>query len=170
MLRRFSTATVLSGALLALIVATPAEAIEVWERGANGDGGPSYNSIGHGEAQVHDLQETNGNDQDWVAVPTLSGHSYEARISGSSFAFDKGNCPLCPQFERVNETGGILTDDQGVVNEGAAFESDERTIRWIAGINTTRHFVRVSGHYLNQEDASYIYRLRFWDTTYSIPR
>jgi len=160
----------LLGLLLAVPVA-PAQAVDPWEGGTwPGDDGPSANSIGHGESQVHDLQETNGNDQDWVAVPTLSGHSYEARISGSSFAFDKGNCPLCPQFERVNETGGILTEDQAVVGEGTALESDERTIRWMAGTNTTRHFVRVTGHFLNLEDASYVYQLRFWDTTYSVPR
>lgn len=170
MRRRLSIAPVLSAPLLALIVATPAGAIDAWERGANGDDGPSYNSIGHGETQVHDLEEQGANDQDWVAVPTLSGHSYEARISGSTFPFDRGNCSTCPQFERVNDTGGLLTEDQAVVNEGAALESYERTIRWMAGTNTTRQYVRVTGHVTTPEDAGHVYSLRFWDTTYTVPR
>jgi hypothetical protein len=155
-----------AGALLA--AAVPAWAIDPWE--AAGDNQPGFNSIGHGETQVHDLQETNGNDVDWIAVPTLSGHSYEARLSGATFAFDFGACPQCPQFERVNDTGGVLTEDLAVVNEGTARESYERTLRWIAGTSTTRQYVRVTGHLVMQESAAHIYKLRFWDTTYSVPR
>jgi hypothetical protein len=152
------------------VLGPSARAVDPWEGGSVGDDQPSHNVIGHGEAQVHDLQETSGNDLDWIAVPTLSGHSYEARISGTSFAFDPGTCSFCPQFERVNDTGGILSEDQAVVNEGLSPESYERTIRWMAGQNTTRHYLRVTGHLNTVEGASHVYRVRFWDTTYSVPR
>jgi hypothetical protein len=152
------------------VLAVPAWAVDSWEGGSIGDDQPSHNAIGHGGIQVHDLQETSGNDVDWIAVPTLSGHSYEARVSGSSFAFDTGTCSSCPQFERVSDTGALLSDDQAVVNEGLAAESYERTIRWMAGQSTTRHHVRVTGHQNAAENASHVYTLRFWETTYPVPR
>lgn len=161
-------AAVLAAALS--VLAASARAVDPWEGGSVGDDQPSHNVIGHGEAQVHDLQETSGNDVDWIAVPTLSGHSYEARISGASFAFDPGACSFCPQFERVSDAGAVLSEDQALVNEGLSPESYERTIRWMAGQSTTRHYLRVTGHLNTVEGASHVYRVRFWDTSYSVPR
>jgi hypothetical protein len=166
--RRLAIAVVLGAGWLTGV--PPAHAVDPWEGGSVGDDLPSHNVIGHGEAQVHDLQETSGNDVDWIAVPTLSGHSYEARISGASFAFDPGGCAFCPQFERVSDAGAVLSEDQALVNEGLSPESYERSIRWMAGQNTTRHFLRVTGHLNTVEGASHVYRVRFWDTTYSVPR
>jgi hypothetical protein len=166
--RGFAVLGLLVGAFVA--AAVPSHAVDPWEGGSTGDDQPSHNVIGHGGTQVHDLQETSGNDVDWIAVPTLSGHSYEARISGSSFAFDAGSCSACPQFERVSDAGALLSEDQAVVNEGLSPESYERTIRWMSGQNTTRHYVRVTGGQNAAENASHVYTLRFWETTYPVPR
>jgi hypothetical protein len=55
------------------------------------------------------------------------------------------------------------------VNEGS-IESYDRSVRWIASANVTNEFVRVTGHVDATETSSSVYTLRFWDTTYSIPR
>jgi len=66
-------------------------------------------------------------------------------------------------------TGTILTDDVGTVNEGG-IESYVRSVRWIAGANVTNEYIRVTGDTTVSETSSDVYTVRFFDTTYSIPR
>ncbi len=156
------------------MAASPASAHDPWEF-TNGGNDSSFSrlSIGNGAAQVHDLDQTGGaNDVDWIAVPTLARHSYEARISNTSVNFDFGACPGCAQFERVSSTGTILTEDVATVNEGSGstLEPYDRSVRWIASSNTVQEFIRVTAGTGVTEDPNWVYTLRFWDTTYSIPR
>jgi hypothetical protein len=158
--------------MVALLSAAPARAIDPWEAPPfPDDNSVTNNTLGHGGTQTHDLDQvgTATNDVDWVTVPTLARHSYEVRLSDTGAQFDWGVCPDCAQFERVNSTGTILTEDVGVV-EVAPNESYDRSVRWIATANTVREFVRITGHQDVTETASSVYTLRFWDTTYSIPR
>jgi hypothetical protein len=106
-----------------------------------------------------------------MVVPTLFLHSYEARVSGTSVDFDWGTCGSCAQFERVDANGNILTEDVGVVNDGSGSteESNDRSVRWIAGDTTTDQYVRVRGGSVT-EGAGDVYTIRFWDTTYAVPR
>ena len=162
------------GLLLALGSAAGARAEDPWENsgGVGDDSALSRNTLSHGIVQQHDLDEAGmGNDQDWMVVPTLFNHSYEARISGTSVEFDWGSCGPCAQFELVDANGNILTEDVGVVNDGTGNteEANDRSIRWIADSSTTDEYVRVRGTSLT-ETASDVYTIRFWDTTYSIPR
>jgi len=159
--------------LLALVAAPDAGAMDPWEAG-NGDNQPLYtkNTLSHGFVQQHDLDDVfapPSNDVDCMIVPTLAGHSYEARINGTRVEFDWGMCGSCPQFERVDVNGAILTEDVGVVNEGGG-ESNDRSVRWIATANTTLEYVRVTGDTSFPEGPNEVYTIRFWDTTYSVPR
>jgi hypothetical protein len=162
-------------ALGALAAALPAHAVDPWEGGwAPDDGGGSNNTLSPGLAQLHDLdqQGTAVNDEDWSNVPTVRYHSYEARVSGNNLSFDTGACPGCAQFERVTGAGVILTEDQGVVNDGPGTgiaEANDRSVRWIADSNSTLDFVRVRGS-VGVENASFVYTIRYWDTTYRVPR
>jgi hypothetical protein len=164
------------GLLLALGAAAEGRAEDPWELGMSGndDGNWSRNTLAHGIVQQHDLDETVVviNDEDWMVVPTLSNHSYEARISGTHVLFDWGACANCAQFERVDANGAILTEDVGVVNDGtgATPESNDRSVRWIATANTTDEYVRVTGDIVLGEGPNDVYTIRFWDTTYSVPR
>jgi len=86
--------------------------------------------------------------------------------------FDWGTCGFCAQFERVDGNGVILTEDVGVVNDGTGgtLESNDRSVRWIATANTLGEYVRVKGATTITEGPSDVYTIRFWDTTYSVPR
>lgn len=158
------------GLSLALGAAAEVRAEDPWD--LKGDDGPSsLNTLSHGIVQQHDLDELGINDEDWMVVPTLAGHSYEARISGANVVFDKGANPGDGQFERVDIGGAILTEDVGVVNEGnPAGESNDRSVRWIATANTISEFVRVTGTASTAEGPGDVYTMRFWDTTYAVPR
>jgi hypothetical protein len=153
-----------------LAVAAPSRAIDPWEAlPFPDDAGGTLNTLGHGGVQIHDLDQGGaGNDIDWVRVPTLSGHSYEARLSAASVQFDFGGCFECAQFERVNNGGAILTEDVPTVS--GTSQSYDRSIRWMASTNALNEYVRIAGHGNVNEGASAVYTLRFWDTTYSIPR
>lgn len=161
---------VLAAAAAVLVSVAPAWAIDPWEGGPLGDDLGSINALGHGSVQTHDLDQAGGaNDVDWMVVPTLVRHSYEARLSNANLEFDWGACPTCAQFERVNAAGTILTEDVSTVNEGG-IESYVRSVRWISGANSTQDYIRVRGDLDLTENANSVYTVRFFDTTYRIPR
>ncbi|MET0556058.1 MAG: hypothetical protein ABW221_23670, partial [Vicinamibacteria bacterium] len=161
-------------ALAALAVAGPVHAVDRWEGGFGGDDeNTSLNTLSPGLVQEHDLDAAGGpEDVDWAVVPTLQHHSYEARISGANLNFDWGVCPSCTQFERVNMSGGVLTEDVATVNNGSGMpaEAYDRSVRWLASGSTIQEFVRVKGSSSVTENATHAYTLRFWDTTYTVPR
>lgn len=155
----------------------PARAGDPWEGGITSDDTVlTRNTLSPGLVQQHDLDQdgTSTNDVDWMRVPTLSGHSYEARISGATANFDWGDCPGCAQFERVSATGTILTEDTGVVTDGAGpgsvWHANDRSVRWIAENDSIVDLVRVRGDLGIVEDRSWVYTIRYWNTTYTVPR
>lgn len=167
---------------MALALATPGvatfvQASDPWEGGYHGDDDQNTgNTLGVGSVQQHDLgEEPPGNDdEDWAKVPTLARHSYEVRLNGADLplAWDD-DCPNCAQFERVDETGAVLTGDVGTVIVGSgpsAIQSYDRSIRWIASADAVEEFVRVKGSPVVTEDAGFVYTLRYYDTTYTVPR
>jgi hypothetical protein len=175
-----SKKTASRGALLiaaCALFARPALAVDPYESiqyGAPvGDNDNQTNtSLTPGMTQTHDLDQAGGGDDvDWMMVPTIIHHSYEARVSGN-IGWDWGNCSACAQIERVSASGQILTEDVAMVNEGsgAAAESYDRSVRWMASASTVNEFLRVKGSTLFTENASSIYTVRYWDTTYAIPR
>ncbi|MET0554175.1 MAG: hypothetical protein ABW221_14125, partial [Vicinamibacteria bacterium] len=79
-----SGSTTVALALAALVAAMPARAGDPWEGGYHSDdSSQSGNTLGAGSVQQHDLAEDPAgvDDQDWVMVPTLAGHSYEVRLN-----------------------------------------------------------------------------------------
>jgi hypothetical protein len=162
---------------LFLAVGTAAEtrAADPWDLFGSGDDNPYglHHHLSHGIVEQHDLDEAGaGNDQDWMIVPTLAGHSYEARVGATSVPFDSGSCPTppeCAQFARRDLLNNILTPSVPVVNAGGV-ESNDRTVRWIATADSVSEYVVVSGASFLNENASGVYTIRFWDTTYSVPR
>lgn len=157
---------------VAFTVAT-ATAVDRYEAGGSAgtdDTSSSGNTLSHGAVQEHDIDQAGGGpDQDWMVVPTIARHSYEARVH-SMIRFDWGLCPTCAQFERVSSAGAILTDDVSTVNEGFGLESYDRSVRWIASASTVGEFVRVTGDTGITNGPESVYTIRFWDTTYSVPR
>lgn len=155
-----------------LAFSAPTFALDPWEGGDGDDSFGSLNAISHGGSQVHDLDQngTGTNDEDWIGYGTLARHSYEARLSGGNALFDWGLCATCAKFQRVDVAGTVLTENVSTVNEGGNPEVFDRSIRWIATANTASEFLRVRGHTGQQETNASTYTVRFWDTTYSIPR
>lgn len=167
--------TVVTAAGMLVLLAAGARAHDPWDLAFNPDDTAlSKNTLSPGLVQQHDLDEgvSGIDDVDWAVVPTLDHHSYEARLSGTNAGFDWGTCMSCAKFQRVDETGLVLTEDVSVVNEGtgATPESYDRSLRWIAGGDNIRQYVRVKGAFSQTENAGSVYTLRYWDTTYSIPR
>jgi hypothetical protein len=167
MLRRF---------LLVLVVAalTPhARAADPWEGGGLDDdvATGSSNTLTHGAVQQHDLDQAGGPpDRDWMRIPTLAGHSYEARITGVNVVFDPGDCGGCAQFERVTPSSTILQEDDAIVTVSPRASYD-RTIRWVAtATQVLGEYIRVTGDTGIVGSANSVYTIRFWDTTYGIPR
>jgi hypothetical protein len=139
-----------------------------------GDDDPDTNvTLVAGLEQHHDLDQAGGpEDQDWMALPTVRDRSYEARVSASNigWALDPNDCLDCATLARVDAAGNVLTGDIGVVDEGTSLESYARSVRWIQGPRTAYEFLRVQGGTFFTENANSIYSVRFWDTTYAIPR
>jgi hypothetical protein len=159
--------------IAALAAPAPARAVDPWEGGYGPDDDSlTSNTLSPGLAQQHDLDQAGGgNDSDWAVVPTLQYHSYEARLSGANLDFDWGTCPTCAQFERVDSSGTVLTEDVATVNDGPGTspEAYDRSVRWLASGSTIQEYVRVTGSGF-AEGASSVYTLRYWDTTYTVPR
>jgi hypothetical protein len=130
----------------------------------------THNILSHGDVQEHDLDQAGGGDDvDWMAVPTIARHSYEARIANSAveWAQTSISCPSCAQFDRVNGAGTVLTTSTSFTGSSDQY----RTVRWTAtatGVGVD--FIRTLGDTFITESANSTYTLRFWDTTYSIPR
>jgi hypothetical protein len=168
-------AAALCAAGLVVVAAAAVAAVDPWETAGvfgTDDTSASRNTLSHGAVQQHDLDQAGGGpDQDWMIVPTIAGHSYEARIH-SMVRFDFGACATCAQFERVSSAGAILTGDVSTVNEGpgAGQEAYDRSIRWVATQPTVSEFVRVIGDTDFTNGPNAVYTIRYWDTTYSVPR
>jgi hypothetical protein len=148
--------------------AAAARAADPWEFGAftgGDDGSFTANTLSHGDVQQHDLDEQGAgvDDQDWMRVATIARHSYEGRISGTNVYF--GSCGSCAFWDRVDSVGTVITPSTTVSASGGF----ERTVNWIATA-TVQEFLRASGDQLVVDQATDVYTVRAWDTTYSIPR
>lgn len=152
--------------IFGLLISARANAADPWEFGALGfdDNFNTNNTLSHGTTQTHDLDEAGaGNDVDWMVVHSQARHSYEARIDGTNVLL--GTCGPCGLFKRVNSSGAVLTDD--ISAPGVA--SYHRSVRWIVNAFAV-DYLRVTGSNAEVEGPDHVYTIRFWDTTYSIPR
>src|SRR5262245_34385323 len=147
-------------------------AADPWEFPPVGGGDDSVgtkNTLSHGLVQQHDLDEAGAGarDVDWMLVPTAARHSYEARVSGASLEFKAASeCSACPHVQLVAPGGSVNRARLSV----AGFPSNDRTITG-AYTSPAQFYIRVLGPQSGPPgDANAVYTIRYWDTTYSIPR
>jgi hypothetical protein len=157
---------------LALSAAAESPAIDYWDASAANDNSASgtTNELHHGVSQQHDLETNPGPsaDLDWSYVYLAPRSSYEAVVDSASGDID----PFDPAIlERLDSSGTVLQQSSEAANVGAAVAAN-RALRFR---NTTASFalnhvrVRSSGCTTNCTSAAQ-YRLRFFETTISVPR
>jgi hypothetical protein len=119
------------------------------------------NELVHGSDQLHDLGTGTLPDQDWFAMGQKPFSSYEAVADATSGDI----VPL--SLDRVDAGGAILQSSQAV---GVGYT---RSLRWAnqtAG-EVNNEFIRVmSGGCTSNCGPEDVYRIRFAETTYSVPR
>jgi hypothetical protein len=147
--------------LSALAAAGRAHADE-WDVGPGTDNSTTStdNRLFHGIEQVHDLGASGGvADVDFLEVEASARSSYQVVVDGMT-----GNLDLdASDVTLVKENGSLVATAQ-------ASGSGRITLTWNPGVGDTV-FVRVGGAACgttcNSQDR---YRIRFYETTYSIPR
>jgi hypothetical protein len=153
-------------AAVALALAWPAAADE-WDVGAETDNASTTdNMLFHGVEQVHDLGVQAGGvaDQDWYLVPNERFSSYDFVVDGMTGDLDLieaevqrfvSNGTKIVGSALIEEEGGVLSLDWTGPTTGAPSPS------WI------RVTSKACGPACNFTDR---YRVRFRETTYSVPR
>lgn len=156
---------------LSIFLAASVSRADVWDEGPDSDNtcsGTSDNELIHGSDQVHDLGVRPGPiaDEDHYTLTARSYASYEAVIDGTTGDLNNGGNP---DFRFERNTGGSCAPVQSFVPVGAWGFS--RAIRWEAGPNGEAGGLYVispaCGTGCTETDQ---YRIRFYETTYSIPR
>ncbi|MET0554465.1 MAG: hypothetical protein ABW221_15580 [Vicinamibacteria bacterium] len=156
--------TTLTAVALAVVFGT-ARADE-WDVASVGDGGTATrNVLFHGSEQVHDLAAVGPlGDEDWYVVATRGFSSYQVVIDGMT-----GDLDLAPADVQLLDTTGTAVQASALLGDFGG----TLTLAWSNGSAppAVRQFVRVRdaacGTACTNPDR---YRVRFYDTTYTIPR
>ena len=133
-----------------------------WDEGSDDDGGASTdNVIVHGVEQIHDLHSEAGvPDQDWYLVTARPFSSYQMVLDGFT-----GDTNLTTQrVQRLNATGGLVLQDALATDGGHVLSLD-----WQQGASSLVTLVRVQNGCPSCDNSS-SYRIRFYDTTFLVPR
>lgn len=150
------------GCVLAL--AAPARA-DVWDIQTDSDNGPGTdNQFVHGLNQAHDLAAQAGPtaDEDWYWLTVPEFTSFEIVVDATSG--DIGG-PTGVSFNAVDNTGAVLFPSVPV--DGSEFS---RAIRNFTGSGPDFAYILVEGACGTTCNADDVYHIRYYDTTYSIPR
>jgi hypothetical protein len=137
-----------------------------WDVSTNDDNGNTTgNVLFHGSEQLHDLARTPANlpDQDWYNVLSRPFSSYQVVIDGMT-----GDLDLASNDLQLLLPPGTTTVASALVTDGGG----GLRLQWA---NSTAapvaHFVRVMGAACGTAcTVPDNYRIRFYDTTYTIPR
>ncbi len=138
---------------------------DVWDvQTQNDNAATTENELVHGSDQLHDLGALAGPlaDQDWFSLSQKPYSSYEAVVDATS-----GDAGPTLDLALVDDAGTPITSSQAV---GVGYS---RTVRFR---NTTatavdNQLVRVlSGSCTTTCTSNDVYRIRFYETTYAIPR
>jgi len=149
---------------LGLAVAGPARA-DVWDvQATNDDGTATGNELVHGSDQLHDLAAQGGvADQDWYRISQKAQSSYEIVADATS-----GNIGTTLVLERIGTDG--TTSAQTAQSVGVGYS---KSLRWenTGATAVDGEYVKVSSTGCTTACTSGdSYRLRAFDTTYSVPR
>jgi hypothetical protein len=147
------------------LVSGRAAVADVWDiETINDNGNTTRNELVHGSDQLHDLGVLPGNlpDQDWFALSQKPWSSYEAVADSTS-----GDIGPNLALDRVSGAGTAIQNSLAV---GVGYT---RSLRWAntGAAEVNGEFLRVlSAGCTTQCGADDIYRIRFAETTYSVPR
>jgi hypothetical protein len=150
-------------AVLTLAAALPVvgrTGADEWDIGGDVNSG-SRNALFHGSEQVHDLGPAS--DQDWYRIETRPWSSYQMVVDGMT-----GDLDLVGTSLQLVDSSNALVADAQVQDFGGTL-----SLVWSngGGPPALRHFVRVRGASCGTTCGnSDRYRIRFFDTTYTIPR
>lgn len=162
--------------VLSITCAGVVGAHDVWESGTIveciDDATTTCNQLMPGVSQVHDLQGGPPTpDVDFMLVETKARHSYEVDVRGGTFPFEGSSCTGCPEIDRVNAAGAILTAGSAPEpNHPLTFSSVRQVVRWTGGPTDQRDFIRVKGPVALTFTAADRYELVLRDTSLAVPR
>ena len=146
-----------------VLVSGRAARADFWDIQTQHDGSAATeNELVHGSDQLHDLGGPPLPDEDWYTLAQKPFSSYEAVADATS-----GDIGPTMALDRVDAGGAVIQASQAV---GVGYT---RSLRWanLTAGEITNEFIRVmsSGCTTNcgPED---VYRIRFAETTYAIPR
>jgi hypothetical protein len=156
--------TLAAFAAAAVLLTSPARAIDVWDQATEDDNTlGTDNGLTHGSEQLHDLGANAGvADQDWFTLDSAGRSSYEVLIDGTT-----GD---------MNLTGGdvarLASGGTTVLQNSVSLAGYSAALRWQNTNSATEvNFIRVSGASCGTTCSSNDqYRIRMFETTYSIPR
>ena len=147
-----------------LLAAAPARAIDPWDAGSEGDNSSGTdNGLTHGSEQVHDLDfETVAADQDWYIFTTAGRSSYEVLVDGTTGDLNFTD----DSVSRVASNGSTQ------LQPSTSLAGFSKVLRWRSTIAAAeQQFIRVGTPGCGTNcDTSDEYRIRFYESTYSIPR
>jgi hypothetical protein len=156
---------------LALVGASGASATDYWDASVVKDNSAieTYNEMYHGVSQQHDLQANAGPvaDEDWSFILSNEFSSYEAIIDSTSADIDTS---VALTFQRFAADGTSVIQQSEAANVGAPVTTN-RALRWGSGDPFALTFLRVrSGGCTTTCSAAAQYRIRFYETTITVPR
>jgi hypothetical protein len=155
------------GFVLAALGVNAAVKADVWDVASQNDDSSlnANNTVSHGGVQLHDLGVRPGPvaDEDWYRALSYGYSSYEVVVDGMT---GDVNPPVGISLDRVDSTGAVLTSSLPILG-GAA-----RSVRWENTTDTPlSDYIRVRGALCGTDCTSEDqYTIRFYDTTYAIPR
>jgi len=145
------------------LVSGRAAVADVWDiQTQNDNTNATENELVHGSDQLHDLGTGTLPDEDWFALGQKPFSSYEAVADATS-----GDIGPSLALDRVDAGGAVL---QPSVAVGVGYTKSLRWANQTAGeVNT--EFIRVmSAACTTNCGPEDVYRIRFAETTYSVPR
>ena len=151
------------------LVSGRAAVADVWDiETINDNTNATHNELVHGSDQLHDLGVLPGNlpDQDWFALSQKPWSSYEVVADSTSGDIQAAGGLSC---DRVSAAGTVI---QPSVPVGVGYT---RSLRW-ANLTSTQvdspaEFIRVQSTGCTTNcGPDDVYRIRFAETTYSVPR
>lgn len=151
---------------LLLTAAGPARA-DVWDVQTQNDNASSTteNELVHGSDQIHDLGALAGPaaDQDWYLLSQKPYSSYEVAADATS-----GDIGPTLLLDRVASDGTTVV--QSSVAVGVGYSRSLRFRNTSASAVDDQYVRTLSGSCTTTCTSNDVYRLRFYETTYSIPR
>ena len=152
---------------LTLLAAAPARAIDPWDAGTEDDNNPTGlfatdNGLTHGSEQIHDVDFEAVVDEDWYVFSSAGRSSYEVLVDGTTGDVNLTN----DSVSRVASNGSTQ------LQPSTPLAGFSKVLRWRSTIAAAeQQFIRVGTPGCSTScDTNDEYRIRFYETTYSIPR